>query len=62
MIDIIRTYEGYSRPEGKVKQTFTYMYRCSKCENIKGKLLELRKDGCTHEFKATPTTKSQNKI
>lgn len=62
MVELIRTYEGYGRPEGRVKQTFTYMYRCSKCENIKSKLMELRKDGCTHEFKTTPTAKSQNKV
>ena len=58
MIDLIRTYAGYNRPEGQIKQTFAYMYRCGKCENITDTIKELRKTGCTHEFKAKTPTKS----
>ena len=62
MIDIIRTYQGYVRPEGRIKQSFRYMYRCAKCEEITATLKELRQTGCTHEFKATPTTQPKNKV
>ena len=57
MIELIRTYAGYTRPQGQIKQTFDYMYRCSTCEQITATIKELRQTGCTHEFKAkTPTT------
>jgi rRNA maturation endonuclease Nob1 len=62
MIELIRTYQGYTRPEGKIKQTFTYMYRCSKCESITNTLKEIRQEGCTHEFKTTPTAGTKNKV
>ena len=53
---------GYARLEGKIKQTFNYAYRCSRCEDIKDTIKELRQSGCTHEFKATPTTQPKNKV
>lgn len=51
MIKLIRTYAGYSRPEGYAKVTIAYMYHCSKCMYIKNILKELRNSGCTHEIK-----------
>ncbi len=62
MIELIRTYAGYTRPEGRIKQTFAYMYRCAKCESITDTIKELRQTGCTHEFKATPPARTKNKV
>jgi len=31
MIELIKTYSGYTRPEGRVKTTIGYAYRCKKC-------------------------------
>ena len=62
MIELIRTYMGYGRLEGRIKQTFNYAYRCSKCESITDTIKELRQTGCTHEFKATPTATTKNKV
>lgn len=45
MIEAIRTYNGYTRPEGRVKQTFGVMYRCKEC----GHITETRKEINQHE-------------
>lgn len=34
MVEVIRTYAGYNRTEGRVKQTFAHMYRCKQCGHI----------------------------
>lgn len=60
MIELIRTYAGYNRPEGRIKQTFAYMYRCGKCESITDTIKEIRDKGCTHEFKTTPSIRTKN--
>lgn len=51
MIEIIRTYQGYSRPEGRVKQTFGYMYRCKECELISETKQEIKEHVCTKDNK-----------
>ena len=34
MVEIIKTYTGYTRTEGRVKATIGYAYRCAVCELI----------------------------
>jgi rRNA maturation endonuclease Nob1 len=48
-IEIIRTYAGYIRPEGRIKQTFTYMYRCKLCGVIKPEAKALTTHQCSPE-------------
>ncbi len=62
MIELIRTYAGYTRPEGRIKQTFAYMYRCSKCEEIKDTIKDLKDSGCTHELKTKTPIGPKNKV
>jgi rRNA maturation endonuclease Nob1 len=47
MIEIIRTYQGYTRPEGRIKQSFAYMYRCKECELITPDKKEAKTHVCT---------------
>ena len=56
MIELIRTFTGYTRAEGRVKITEAGVYRCSICETIKPTKEEILK----HECKATPKTRTQN--
>ena len=58
MIELIRTFTGYTRAEGRVKITEAGVYRCSICETIKPTKEEILK----HECKATPKTRTQNKV
>lgn len=44
MIEVIRTYAGYTRTEGRIKQTFTPMYRCKEC----GLITEIKEEAKTH--------------
>ena len=30
-IEIVKTYSGYARPEGRIKMTIGYVYRCKLC-------------------------------
>ncbi len=34
MIEVIKTYTGYTRPQGQIKMTLAYAYRCKVCELI----------------------------
>ena len=31
MVEIIKTYTGYPRSEGRIKSTISYVYRCKRC-------------------------------
>ena len=46
MIEIIRTYNGIGRAEGRIKMTVAPMYRCTKCETIKPTFKELKGHPC----------------
>ncbi len=48
-IEIIRTYQGYARPEGRIKQSFAYMYRCKLCGVIKTEAKALTTHQCSQE-------------
>ena len=49
MIELIKTYYGSSRFEGKLKVTIRYMYRCTKCGTIKPTKEEIKEHGCKNE-------------
>ena len=46
MIEIIRTYNGIGRAEGRIKMTVAPMYRCTKCGDIKPTFKELKGNHC----------------
>jgi len=49
MIELIKTYYSCPRPEGRVKMSIRYMYRCTKCGNIKPTKEEIKIHGCKNE-------------
>jgi hypothetical protein len=55
MIELIRTFTGYTRAEGRVKITEAGVYRCTLCETIKPTKQEILKHEC--EAKTTTRTK-----
>jgi len=58
MIELIRTFTGYTRAEGRVKITEAGAYRCTVCETIETTKQEILK----HECKAKTKTRTQNKV
>jgi hypothetical protein len=62
MIEAIRTYQGYTRPEGRIKQSFAVMYRCTNCELITVTLPEIRKHECTGKRKHIQDTKGATPV
>lgn len=52
MIELVRTFTGYSRAGGEVKITEAGVYRCTKCETIKPTKQEILKHECETK---TPT-------
>jgi len=46
MIEVIRTFAGYPRWEGKVKSTFGIAYRCTLCGKITFLKKEIEKHDC----------------
>lgn len=59
MIELIRTYSGYPRAEGRIKQYFAPMYRCTNCETIKPTFTELKGHYC--EFSTKKTVQQKNR-
>lgn len=57
MIELIRTYQGYTRPEGRIKQTFSYMYRCKECGLITEDKERVKSHECTGKRKYIPSPK-----
>lgn len=51
MIELIRTFTGYPRPDGRVKITEAGAYRCTLCEEIKTTKEEILKHECTGKRK-----------
>lgn len=46
MIELIRTFTGEARQNGRAKITEAPMYRCTKCETIKPTFKELKGHPC----------------
>lgn len=49
MIEVIKTYTGSPRPEGRLRVSVQYMYRCKICGTIKPTKEEIKKHDCKNE-------------